>query len=210
MDATPVTNRDYSTFVETTGYRPTDEGSGRFLSHLHQRKIPKGKENHPVVFVSWRDANAYAAWAGKRLPTEAEWEKAARGSDGRKYPWGRVEPTRLTANYGKMHGDTVAVGSLPDGASPYGILDLAGNVWEWCADWYLPDYYERSAAKNPPGPDTSYDPNEPGVAKRVTRGGSYLCVDSYCAGYRPGARMKSSPDTGLSHTGFRCVYSPRK
>ncbi|MEY4545584.1 MAG: hypothetical protein RL685_1779 [Pseudomonadota bacterium] len=198
MDATPVTNRDYSTFVETTGYRPTDEGSGRFLSHLHQRKIPKGKENHPVVFVSWRDANAYAAWAGKRLPTEAEWEKAARGSDGRKYPWGRVEPTRLTANYGKMHGDTVAVGSLPDGASPYGILDLAGNVWEWCADYDDPSFYSDGPPNNPRNTQGGKK------ARLVMRGGSYM--------YGPGSLRTFSRTSFEAHYrfgdgGFRCVRS---
>ncbi|MBI5775319.1 MAG: formylglycine-generating enzyme family protein [Verrucomicrobia bacterium] len=182
----------------------------------------KGREKHPVVHVCWIDAMAYCKWSGKRLPTEAEWEYAARGGLAKeKFVWGGEQTPggKWPANIwqGRFPNENL----LTDGfrlTSPvaafkpngYGLFDMAGNVWEWCADWYLPDYYERSAAKNPPGPDTSYDPNEPGVAKRVTRGGSYLCVDSYCAGYRPGARMKSSPDTGLSHTGFRCVYSPGK
>jgi formylglycine-generating enzyme required for sulfatase activity len=98
---------------------------------------------------------------------------------------------------------TAPVGSFP--ANGYGLLDMAGNVWEWCADWYQPDYYKNSPKLNPKGPDSSFDPDEPTVPKRVIRGGSYLCSDTYCSGYRPSARMKAAPDTGLSHTGFRCV-----
>ena len=198
MDATPVTNKDYITFVEITGYRPTDEGSGRFLSHMHARKIPKGKELHPVVFISYRDASAYAAWAGKRLPTEAEWEKAARGADGRKYPWGRLEPSALTANYGKMHGDTIAVGSLPDGASPYGIQDLAGNVWEWCSDYDDPSFYSDGPPNNPR--NTRGGPK----SRLVMRGGSYM--------YGPGSLRTYSRTSFEAHYrfgdgGFRCVRS---
>jgi formylglycine-generating enzyme len=178
-----------------------------------------GREKHPVVHVCWLDAVKYATWANKRLPTEAEWEYASRGGLARKpYSWGdeKVPDQKWRANIwqGRFPNEnsvednfrgTAPVGSFaPNG---YGLFDMAGNVWEWCQDWYLPDYYQNGPSKNPKGPDTSFDPNEPGVAKRVQRGGSYLCSDLYCMGYRPSARMKAAPDTGLSHSGFRCVRS---
>lgn len=176
-----------------------------------------GMESHPVVHIAWEDAAAYAAWAGKRLPTEAEWERAARGGlEGQPYVWGQeLRPEgRWAAN--TWQGEFPKKNSAEDGflgTSPvgsfapnrYGLFDMSGNVWEWCQDWYRPDYYEKSPSKNPQGPVDSFDPNEPGVFKRVQRGGSFLCSDVYCSGYRPSARMKASPDTGLSHSGFRCV-----
>ncbi len=185
-----------------------------------------GKDNFPVVQISWEDAVAYAKWAGKRLPTEAEWEWAARGgiSDA-VFAWGNE-----AIDQGETKANTWQ-GRFPDqntkrdgfyGAAPvrsfkpngYGLFEIAGNVWEWCADWYRPDYFEQIARpegiKNPPGPDSSFDPDEPTVPKRVQRGGSFLCHDSYCASYRVAARMKASPDTGLSHAGFRCVKTGQR
>jgi formylglycine-generating enzyme len=179
----------------------------------------KGREKHPVVHVSWHDANAYAKWAGKRLPTEAEWEWAARGGlTGAKFAWGdELKPGgqwRANIWQGQFPNDntlgdgfriTAPAGSFtPNG---YGLHDMSGNVWEWCADWYRHDYYARSPKNNPQGPpqSESLDPNEPDTPKKVQRGGSFLCSDLYCSGYRPSARMKSTPDTSLYHAGFRCV-----
>jgi formylglycine-generating enzyme required for sulfatase activity len=177
-----------------------------------------GRERHPVVHVCWEDASAYAKWAGKRLPTEAEWEYAARGGLlGQPYVWGTEAPLPIHANIwqGKFPQlDTAADGwrgTAPVGSYPpngFGLVDMAGNVWEWCSDWYRPDTYANSPAQNPRGPADSYDPQEPGMPKKVMRGGSFLCNDVYCGGYRPSTRMKSSPDTGLGHTGFRCVQDP--
>ena len=180
----------------------------------------KGKEKHPVVHICWDDAVAYAKWAGKRLPTEAEWEYSARGRlKGKEFVWGdKIEPNgKPMANIWHGHFPTentlrdgfrltAPVGSFPPNG--YGLFDMAGNVWEWVADWYRPDYYRNSPAKNPQGPPDSFDPQEPRIPKRVQRGGSYLCIDITCGAYRPYRRMKTSPDTGLSHAGFRCAKSP--
>ncbi len=176
-----------------------------------------GKENHPVVHIAWHDAVAYAEWAGKRLPTEAEWEFAARGGlANAPYIWGDENPAENPSLANIWQGRFPHWNAATDGAertapvasyppNGYGLFDMAGNVWEWCADWYSPDYYARSPAENPAGPAASYDPQEPGVPKRVQRGGSFLCSDEYCIRYRVGARGKGAPDTGASHVGFRCV-----
>ncbi len=183
-----------------------------------------GLGKHPVVHVCYEDAQKFAEWAGKRLPTEAEWEYAARGGlVGQVYVWGsEMNPGgKWMANtwQGRFPMERKVedgfAGTAPAGSFPpngYGLYDMAGNVWEWTADWYRADTYallarnpSREARHNPKGPNDSFDPDEPGVWKKVTRGGSFMCSDNYCRGYRPSARMKTSPDTGLQNTGFRCV-----
>ncbi len=191
----------------------------------------EGKGDHPVVQVSYVDALAYAQWVGKRLPTEAEWEFAARGGlEQATYVWGDelMPDGKLQANYWDTRERSFpvvspkaggATGTMPAGTFPangYGLYDMTGNAWQWVADWYRSDAFvidARAAAKatldNPQGPTQSYDPSEPGVPvnapKRVIRGGSFLCNESYCLSYRPSARRSADPYSPMSHVGFRLV-----
>jgi len=192
------------------------EGPGSSIEH---------RADHPVVHIAYDDAQAYARWAGKRLPTEAEWEFAARGGlDRNEFAWGDefLPQGRFLANtfQGSFPGGNTAadgyastspVGSFSPNAR--GLFDVAGNVWEWVSDWYRPDYYTALVAQSkmaidPKGPADSVDPEEPGVSKRVQKGGSFLCTDDYCARYRPGARGKGEPGSSANHIGFRLVRDP--
>ena len=225
MDKHEVTVGEFAKFVESTGYKTEAETlgwSGVFdpaqrawaKSDGADWRHPWGpksnaKPNEPVVHVSYADAMAYAMWAGKRLPTEAEFEFAARGGlDQKTYAWG----DELRPN-GK-HGANIWQGRFPDrdeatdgfpGPAPvgsfpangYGLYDISGNVWEWCHDWFAPDYYASSPKENPKGPDRG--------TERVIRGGSWMCSENYCVGYRAAARNQTAPDSGLNNLGFRCV-----
>jgi eukaryotic-like serine/threonine-protein kinase len=184
----PVTNQQYRACVYDS--ECLSPGDTRYYSK-------PDFDDHPVVHVRWSDSNAYCQWAGGRLPTEAEWEKSARGTDGRRYPWGNQSPTCSLANdYGCL-GRTSPVGSYPEGASPYGAMDMAGNVWEWVADWYAEDYYSRSPYENPQGPDN-------GIS-RVLRGGSW----GFKAGWplRVTFRGWARPNDMSLLYGFRCVFT---
>jgi serine/threonine protein kinase len=199
----PVTNRQFQAFVEATGYAPTDTERYRFLQHFRNGRYPPELADHPVVFVSWTDARAYCRWAARRLPTEAEWEKAARGPDGNKYPWGRDEPTSELANFGQARaksyplsgeGGTAAVTAFPHSASPYGMEGMAGNVFEWCEDIDDPGFYLRGPDRNP------RNTIQLGEAPCVIRGGSWRYDARSLRTY---ARASFPPTFRLDTVGFR-------
>ena len=194
---------------------------------LGPRSSIAGKEQFPVVHIGYPDAQAYAVWAGKRVPTEAEWEFAARGGlTGQRFPWGDTfeREGKALANTHQGHfpdhdtGEDGFTGIGPVARfSPngYGLYDVAGNVWEWVSDWYRPDYYAEltatgGIARNPPGPSSSFDPTEPTEPKRAMRGGSFLCTDQYCSRYMVGTRGKGEVSTGTNHLGFRLVISSQR
>lgn len=185
----------------------------------------EGRWDHPVVHVAWNDAVSYATWAGKRLPTEAEWEFAARGGlESKRYAWGDVFtpghrylaniwtgsfPSLNTSEDG--YARTAPVRSFPP--NPFGLHEMTGNVWEWCADWFdasaHADAARRGVVRNPTGPARSRSDESPFGAQRVVKGGSFLCAENYCLNYRPSSRRGEDWDTGMSHIGFRCVATPR-
>jgi len=197
MGKTPVTYLQYQTFIKITGHRPPQRLKVNFL--------PDGIENHPVVNISWQDANDFCVWAGEvsrnkiRLPTEAEWEKAARGTDKRIYPWGNQKPNRDLCNYWKIFfGGTTPVGQFsPQGDSSYGCVDMAGNVWEWVSDWYEKTYYQFMSFENPLGPNSG--------KYRVARGGSWGVNEYYLYVWTRNCFEPSKRDDFI---GFRCACSP--
>jgi formylglycine-generating enzyme required for sulfatase activity len=197
IDKFEVTNGRYIEFVRATSHRIPQHPQDASRNLWQKNMMPESVADRPVINVDWYDAEAYCKWAGKRLPTEAEWEKAARGGDDRRFPWGNVEPTAKHLNYNQRwigEKTLMPVGSYELGKSPYGVYDMAGNVWEWVNDWYDDRYYEKSPAKNPPGPETG--------SHKVLRSSGWL-VETPLG--RIFTRVKSDPLIRNESTGFRCA-----
>jgi serine/threonine-protein kinase len=198
MDVTEITNSQYRACANAGGCDPPDEGSGQYRRSEYFDRSQYA--NYPVVWVSWFDARDYCTWAGERLPTEAEWEKAARGTDARIYPWGNVFSSDRANTQDRGSEAILQVGQFGSGASPYGILDLAGNVWEYVEDWLDPDYYHVSPARDPHGPSSSPS------GRRVLRSGSYANFQHYARVVNRGA---VTPDSSTQFRGIRCVLDAR-
>jgi len=197
IDKYELTNGRYLQFVTETGHRfpqhPTDQTKGLWKGNM----MPESVTDLPVINVDWHDADAYCRWAGKRLPTEAEWEKAAKGPNDWRFAWGDIEPTQEHANFNQTwrgEATLTQVGIYEKGKSPYGVYDVAGNVWEWVADWYEADYYAKSPARNPQGPET-------GIYKALRSSG----WQGETPQVRIFTRIKSLPTDRNNSTGFRCA-----
>jgi sulfatase modifying factor 1 len=201
IDKYEVTNARYLEFVKATDHRVPQNPKNPTRNLWEGVAIPESLADRPVVNVDWADANAYCTWAGRRLPTEAEWEKAAKGNHDWRFPWGNVEPTNKHLNFNqKWIGERtlMPVGSYESGKSPYGVYDMAGNVWEWVNDWYDAKYYEKSPAKNPPGPASG--------TKKVIRGAGW---QNETPTVRIFTRVDSDPTIRNESTGFRCAMDAR-
>jgi sulfatase modifying factor 1 len=201
IDTTPVTNAEFEEFVIATGYDTTAERNGEKPEMLWRTSATHGREDHPVVSISWYDATEYAKWVGKRLPTEAEWEKAARGGlTGKKFPWGNQEPSNLT-NWGRTQTanisvpPTSSVRAFPPNS--YGIYDMAGNVWEWCEDWFVENAYEILPGANPRGPIDGDFKARRGASWNIREGFRLRCAN----------RGAMPPERYWTNIGFRCVRS---
>lgn len=201
IDKFELTNGRYLEFVKATNHRVPQNPKNATRNLWQGDTITESLTDRPVVNVDWADAQAYCQWAGKRLPTEAEWEKAAKGTADRRFPWGNVEPTNKHLNFNQQwigEKTLMPVGSYEAGKSPFGVYDMAGNVWEWVNDWYDANYYEKSPAKNPTGPETG--------TKRVLRGSGW---QNETPTVRIFTRVDSDPTIRNESTGFRCAMDAR-